>query len=66
MKKMKLIKRRKEEDTITIEVLFKTLDIKGLWLTIVAVDHDQIGLKHSQNKAEALKQVQFQKIVSIV
>ena len=66
MKKMRLIRRRKEEGIITIEALFKTLDTKELWLTIVAVDHDQIGQKRSQYKAEVLKQVQFQRIVSIV
>lgn len=66
MKKMRLTRRRKEEDIITIEVLFKILDIRELWLTIAVADLDQIGQKHSQYKVEVLKQVRFQRIVSIV
>lgn len=63
---MRLTRRRKEEDIITIEVLFKILDIRELWLTIAVADLDQIGQKHSQYKVEVLKQVRFQRIVSIV
>lgn len=57
MRKMKFDPRTSEDDEIMNEVLFKILDLRVLWLTIVIV---KVDLKdREQSKVEIQKPVQF-------
>ena len=58
MKKMRYDQRTRDDDEIMREVLFKILDLKVHWSTIVKVKVDQIDPKRL--KVEIQRQVQFQ------